>query len=474
MKRRTFLLGTASGFSVLALAACVTPAPVPVPTTSAPSTLAPALVPQPAAVSRTNWSTDPFSRGSFSYAAVGSTPQHREALRQAVDARVFFAGEATSADAPGTVQGARGSGQLAASRVKDVAAPGERITIVGAGIAGITAARQLVDAGFNVVVIEARDRIGGRIDTVTSGWPFPIERGPSFVRGVSDSFLDDELTALGVTLLPFVRTPEVRTRAGAIVTASPLGAQAVAGAVEWAASQQRDVSMERALIDSGEDSLSKTPNAEGISDADWLEYEIATKLKIDTGATPSKQSAWYTADPPSPDDDQIVVGGYAALLTRDANGLDLLLSNVVNRIAHDEEGVSLRLGTGESVSADRVIVTVPLGVLQDAAIEFSPALPFAHRGAIAALGMGVLDKVWLRFDEPFWDTQAQLWTVVGDDADFAVWINMMPLTGEPVLMGMVAAENATRLSELDDDAFLAAALAGKPIPFANADMPFTR
>ena len=457
MKRRTFLLGTASGFSVLALTACVAPAPVPTPSAS-PTTLTPSLVPQPLTVSRTNWSTDAFSRGSFSYAAVGATPEHRTALGQTVDARVFFAGEAVAVDEPGTVQGARASALLAASQVQDVAAPGERITIVGAGIAGITAARQLVDAGFNVVVIEARDRIGGRIDTVSGDWPFPIERGPSFVHGTSDSFLDDELTALGVTLLPFVRTPEVRTRAGVVVEVSPLGAQAVAGALEWAADQQRDVSVERALVDSGEASLSNTPNAEGLSNADWLEYEIATRLKVETGATPSQQSAWYTTDIASADDDQIVVGGYSTLLTADAEGLELLLSSVVNRIAYDDRGVSLRLGTGESLSADRVIVTVPLGVLKDAAIEFSPALPYAHRGAIAALGMGVVDKIWLRFDVPFWDTAARLWTIVGEDADFPVWVNMMPLTGEPILMGLVAAENATRLSELDDEEFLAAAL----------------
>ncbi|WP_104081940.1 flavin monoamine oxidase family protein [Cryobacterium sp. Y11] len=457
MKRRTFLLGAASGFSVLALAACVAPAPVPT-TSAVPTTLTPSLVPRPLTVSRTNWSTDPFSRGSFSYAAVGSTPEHRTALGQPVDARVFFAGEATALDEPGTVQGARASGLLAAGRVQDVAAPGERVTIVGAGIAGITAARQLTDAGFSVVVIEARDRIGGRIDTVSADWPFPIERGPSFVHRSTDNFLDDELSGLGVSLLPFVRTPEVRTRAGAVVDVSPRGAEAVVGALAWAAGQQQDVSVERALIDSGEANLSKTPNAEGLSEADWLEYEIATQLKVETGATTSQQSAWYTTEMATVDDDQIVVGGYSTLLTSDATGLDLLLSSVVNRIAHDDNGVSLRLGTGESLSADRVIVTVPLGVLQNAAIEFSPALPFAHRGAIAALGMGVLDKVWLRFDVPFWDTAARLWTIVGDDADFPVWVNMMPLTGEPILMGVVAAENATRLSELDDDAFLAAAL----------------
>ena len=459
MKRRTFLLGTASGFSVLALAACVTPEPVPTPSVSFPTT-APTLVPQPLAMSRTNWLTDPLARGSFSYAAVGATPEHRLALSQPVEERVFFAGEATAADEPGTVQGARASGLLAASQVQVVAAPGERITIVGAGVAGISAARQLADAGFSVVVIEARDRVGGRIDTVTADWPFPIERGPSFVKRASDTLLDEQLTALGVTLLPFVGAPVVRTRDGEVVEASPLGAEAVAGALDWAAKQQQDVSVERALVDSGEDNLSKSLNAEGVSDTDWLEYEIATKLKIETGATPSLQSAWYATDHSRSDDDQIVVGGYSTLVSSSAEGLDVLLSSVVNRIAHDDRGVSLRLGTGESLAADRVIVTVPLGVLKDAAIEFSPALPFAHRGAIAAIGMGVVDKVWLRFETPFWDTTAELWTVVGQDADFPVWINMMPLTGEPILMGLVAAENATRLSELDDEAFLSAALSG--------------
>jgi len=133
------------------------------------------------------------------------------------------------------------------------------------------------------------------------------------------------------------------------------------------------------------------------------------------------------------------------------------MASVVTRIAYDENGVSLRLGAGEALSADRVIITVPLGVLKDGAVEFSPELPFAHRGAIAAIGVGVLDKVWLRFEEPFWDTEAPLWTVVGTDADFPVWVNMMPITGEPVLMGMVAAENALRLAEASDDVFLAAA-----------------
>ncbi|MEO6201245.1 MAG: FAD-dependent oxidoreductase, partial [Cryobacterium sp.] len=185
MRRRTFLIGSA-GMSVVALAACTTPQPTPVP--SVTPTLAPTVVPRPRAMRRSAWSKDPFARGSFSFSAVGSTPQDRTTLATPVGDRVFFAGEATSADMPGTVAGARASGGRAAAEVMAVAAPGERITIIGAGIADITAARLVKDAGFDVVVIEARGRVGGRISTVTdSTWPFPIELGPAFIDGSAES-----------------------------------------------------------------------------------------------------------------------------------------------------------------------------------------------------------------------------------------------------------------------------------------------
>ncbi|WP_051973169.1 FAD-dependent oxidoreductase [Cryobacterium sp. MLB-32] len=456
MKRRTFLLGTASGLSVMVLAACGAPSPQP--TASVAPTTTPSVVPQPAAMQRTSWSVDPFARGSFSFPAVGATPEHRTALAEPVLDRIFFAGEATAATEPGTVQGARESGRRAATQVQSVATTEERITVIGAGIAGLTAATQLRSAGFTVIVVEARDRVGGRIDTMTKDWPMPIELGPSFIHNTTVNTLDDEFATLGVSTLPFSRVPEAYTRTGEVVPINPVGAEAVAAALAWAGGQPQDVSVERALVDSGENQLSDSLNDQGLSESDWLEYEISTRLKMDSGSTPSQESAWYATAPGTTDDDHLVVGGYANLLKADAEGLDVTMSSVVTFIAYTDSGVSLRLGAGEALSADRVIVTVPLGVLKDGAVEFSPALPFAHRGAIAALGMGVLDKIWLRFDEPFWDTTAPLWTVVGTDSDFPVWVNMLPITGEPVLMGMVAAENAVRLSEVSDEAFLASAL----------------
>src|SRR5690554_7135663 len=77
MKRRTFLIGSVSGLSLLAVSACTPEAPKPTPTVPT----VPSLVPQPIAVQRTNWSADPYFYGAFSYAAVNSGPDDRVAMR---------------------------------------------------------------------------------------------------------------------------------------------------------------------------------------------------------------------------------------------------------------------------------------------------------------------------------------------------------------------------------------------------------
>lgn len=454
MRRRTFLIGSA-GMSVVALAACTTPQPTPVP--SVTPTLAPTVVPRPRAMRRSAWSKDPFARGSFSFSAVGSTPQDRTTLATPVGDRVFFAGEATSADMPGTVAGARASGGRAAAEVMAVAAPGERITIIGAGIAGITAARLVKDAGFDVVVIEARGRVGGRISTVTdSTWPFPIELGPAFIDGSAES--RQELSKLGITTLPVPAVTEIRAPSGEVVDEPRTGDEALATALAWAEKAPQDVSVTEALAGSGAADLSNTPGDTGLSDQDWLQYAVATDLEDRFGAGTDGLSAWYASRDPADPDSRIVLGGYSTLVREAAADLDLLANSAVVRVAYTGKGVSLRLETGESLGTDRVIVTVPLGVLKTDALEFAPPLPFDHRGAIAALGMGVLERVWLRFDEPFWDSNAAFWSVVGGESGFERWVNLEPLTGQPVLMGVVAADDATRLADLSDGDFMTAAL----------------
>ncbi|MHA6668307.1 flavin monoamine oxidase family protein [Homoserinimonas sp. A447] len=468
IKRRTFLIGSVSGLSLLAVSACTPDAPEPTPTV--PNV--PALVPRPIAVERTNWTADPFSYGAFSYAAVGSGPQDRVAMRQPVDGRIFFAGEATSDANPGTVYGARVSGLRAAVEIGQVASPGERVTVIGAGIAGATAARRLKDDGFDVVVVEGKERAGGRIHSLSGDeWPFPVELGAALVQGPG-STIESELERLGIDTVAAPADPEQRTATGSVLEPAPVGETALAEAIDWAASQPSDTSLADALRESGATDLDSQGGESGVSEAERLEHYLQTEIAIRRAADPDDLSAWF-AEPPVEDGEEgdglLVVGGFQRLVVDALEDLDILPSSTVVAVQNTDRGVSLRLARGESLSADRVIVTVPLGVLKAGTIQFDPPLPFSHRGAIDSLGMGRQDKLVLRFEEPFWSTSATRWDIVGTDTDFPLWLNLEPLTGEPVLVALFGGDSADRLSAATDAELLEAALASLE-PFMDPEL----
>jgi monoamine oxidase len=81
-----------------------------------------------------------------------------------------------------------------------------------------------------------------------------------------------------------------------------------------------------------------------------------------------------------------------------------------------------------------------------------------------------VETVWLRFDKPFWSTDAAAWNLVGTDDDFTSWINLEAVTGEPVLVGIVGGDAARRLAKLSDDQVVDSALRAL-VPFAGSKLP---
>ncbi|MGM7670478.1 FAD-dependent oxidoreductase [Microbacterium sp. A93] len=439
MTRRELLIGAGAGALGVLLVSC-TPEPKPTPTpTRTPSPLPTTNVPAPAASIRSTWSTDPFSRGAVSYTRIGVQSATRETLTEPVEGRLFFAGEATDAENPGTMRGAIHSGESAAVRVRATAGPGERIAVIGAGLAGATVAAKLADADIEVTVFEARDRVGGRVHSqLDDDWPMPIQLGgwllgddPKSSRPILDSLETVDLASA------LWRSPEDDL--------DPVGNAPLEKALAAAQAFPADVSLSEALTETGAD-----PEEPGL--AALLAYLTTT-----SGADADTVSAWFPPALPNPAKAGIV-SDLGAVVQEMLDGAQLTLSSAVTRIAYDDAGVSLRLGTGESTSFDRVVITVPLGVLQREGIEFAPPLPFPYRGAINALGMGHIETVWLRYDEPFWDTEATIWHAVDGDQLIRTWINLLPVTGENVLVGIVGGTAAEKFAELEEDDALVAAL----------------
>lgn len=453
MDRRSFLFGSMTGLGVIALAGCAPDAPPRPEPTASPE-------PDPPAVSllRSTWSTDDFARGATSFLAVGTAPALRDALAAPVGDRLFFAGEATSGIRPGTLRGAQASGERVAQELLDAAEIGERVIVVGAGLAGATAARRLTAAGLDVQVVEARDRTGGRILTVEDeDWAVRPELGALRVRGSDTNPIVDRLTDLEIELDPIdADSVDIRSLDGESIAADGSGRSRVEEALAAAADGLRDVSLGEALETRG-------TAVEGAVES-YLDASVTGVL----GSEPAELSSWYGASELDEGEDQLAVGGLSALVDAALDGIDVALGSPVTRIGYGEDGVSMRFSSGESLRADRVVLTVPLGVLKGQGIDFAPALPFEKRAAIDGLGLGQVETVWLRFEGPRWSTEAERFSIVGDGVAVPEWINLQALIGEPILVGTVGGDAAVAFAELDDDAAREAALASLA-PFLDLD-----
>ncbi len=147
--------------------------------------------------------------------------------------------------------------------------------------------------------------------------------------------------------------------------------------------------------------------------------------------------------------------GLSAIPEYLAEGLDVRLSTPVSAVSYDSEGAVVSTESGEDFAADRVIVTVSLGVLKAGDISFDPPLPSTNTDAIERLGMGLMDKVWLIFPEVFWDPDIDFKGFLSEpQGQFASW----NYYGGNALMVWHAGGNATTLEYQSDDEIIAGAM----------------
>lgn len=329
--------------------------------------------------------------------------------------------------------------------------------VIGAGMSGVTAARMLADAGEDVVVLEARDRVGGRMHTDRASG-FPVDLGASWVHGIDDSPLWDLVQKLGVPTLEY--TVGSFQAGGRPIENfdGDAGAMDAASTSEWVSDvdeADRLLAEEIARSSPGDTYLDVTERALDRSGfdperIDEIREFFRHRVEEQCGAWIGDLDA-HGLDEDSIDGDEVIFPrGYDELPRRIAAGLDIRLDHVVTRIARTAAGVTVSTGN-EEFSARNALVTVPLGVLKAESIEFVPPLPDEIAGPIARLGMGVFNKVFIQFPKPFWNEDSYVLRALGEAGEhWHSWYDVSAVSGLPTLLTFAAGPFGRRVQELSD------------------------
>jgi len=346
---------------------------------------------------------------------------------------------------------------------------GLTVLVVGAGVAGLAAAQELQRAGAEVIVLEARDRIGGRTTTLVREG-FALDLGASWIHGVDGNPLTELVEDAGLGLIETSVESSIGFDAATANGLVDDAALARAGARLDAAVQEgydADVDQPLRLV---VDAAVRGASAE---DARLIRYLAASAIENEYAGSIDELSAWWFDDAGAfGGGDAMIEGGYAQVPEVLAEGLDVRLGAPVTAIAWASDGVAVET-MAESFEADAVIVTVPLGVLQSGAISLDPGLPDAQQAAVDSLGMGVLNKVFLQFDEVFWDDTVDWIGIVPPDGldPWVDWVTIGRADDVPVLLGFAAGDFGRRVDGLSDEQVVASALAALRSAYPDAPEP---
>jgi len=330
------------------------------------------------------------------------------------------------------------------------------VIVIGAGAAGLTAARVLQDNGCEVVVIEGRERIGGRLHTVDFDGTL-VDEGGNWIHGVPENPLYHLALEAGITTREEdfghpLRLKVFDSGTGRFVNVLRalymlFRANSLVGRMtnESVSAQHEETSLEERFD-------KEIANINGKTNQRLFQFGL--RAVVDLTMAENSRFLHPNSLAINPDwegtDDHVIHGGYKELINRLADGLDIRLGNRVEEISYDDDGITI-VTDQETYQGSHVIVTIPLGVLKKNVITFNPPLPKSKTQAIENLGFGNVEKIFLKFDTAFWrsspKTNKHLFHVSDEIGDIPAFLDLTNTSSQPLLACLISGDQSRQFAK---------------------------
>uniref|UniRef100_A0A8C5E919 [histone-H3]-N(6),N(6)-dimethyl-L-lysine(4) FAD-dependent demethylase n=1 Tax=Gouania willdenowi TaxID=441366 RepID=A0A8C5E919_GOUWI len=332
----------------------------------------------------------------------------------------------------------------------------KNVIIIGAGASGLAAARQLHNFGTQVVVLEARDRIGGRVwDDTSLG--VTVGRGAQIVNGCVNNPIALMCEQMSIKMHKLGERCELFQEGGqatdsAIDKRMDFHFNAILDVVsDWRKdkSQSQDLPLGEKVQELKKNFLQDS----GIQFSDNLEYACGSTL--DQVSARSWDHNEFFAQ--FSGDHTLLNKGYWVLLRKLAEGLDIRFKCPVQTVDYSGDVVKVTSRDGSKWTAQKVLVTIPLTLLQKNMIQFIPPLPERKLKAIHSLGAGIIEKIALQFPFRFWDKKIQGADYFGHIPPapekrgmFSVFYDLDPQRKQAVLMSVISGDAVPAVRDMED------------------------
>ncbi|XP_062836737.1 lysine-specific histone demethylase 2 isoform X2 [Anolis carolinensis] len=342
------------------------------------------------------------------------------------------------------------------------------VIVVGAGPAGIAAARQLQNFGIKVMVLEAKDRIGGRVWDDKTFKGMTVGKGAQIVNGCVNNPVALMCEQMGIKMHKIGEKCDLIQEGGRITDPTidkrmDFHFNSILDVVaDWRKdkNQHQDIPLGDKIQEIYKVFIQESGIQFNELEEKVLQFHISN-LEYACGSNLHKVSArsWDHNEffAQFAGDHTLLSSGYSAIIEKMAEGLDIRLKVPVRSINYSGEEVQVTSTDGTLWTAQKVLVAVPLTILQKGAIQFNPALSERKMKAINSLGAGVIEKIALQFPYRFWDSKIQGADYFGHIPPssnkrglFSVFYDMDPQRKCSVLMSVITGDAVATIKNLDD------------------------